>query len=55
MIFQKLSQILLSDYYAVPDYQRDYEWTDAQTTTLLDDILTSWSKPLIKLIFLVRL
>lgn len=38
MIFQKLSQILLSDYYAVPDYQRDYEWTDAQTTTLLDDI-----------------
>lgn len=38
MIFQKLNQILLSDYYAVPDYQRDYEWTDSQTTTLLDDI-----------------
>ena len=30
---------LLQDYYAVPDYQREYEWTNTQNSTLLDDII----------------
>ena len=32
-------QKLLQDYYAVPDYQREYEWTNAQNGGLLDDII----------------
>ena len=28
----------LSNYYAIPDYQRDYAWTGAENETLLNDI-----------------
>lgn len=45
MNFQKLSHILSNDYYAIPDYQRDYEWTNAQTTTLIDDIFNLMEQP----------
>jgi len=38
MDFLKIGKIFAQDYYAVPDYQRDYEWTAAQNSTLLDDI-----------------
>lgn len=40
MNFLKLNKIFTGDYYAIPDYQRDYEWTSAQTSTLLDDIFS---------------
>lgn len=40
MNFLKLNRIFTGDYYAIPDYQRDYEWTSAQTSTLLDDIFS---------------
>lgn len=32
-------------YYSVPDYQRDYEWTNAQNSTLLEDIFTILDNP----------
>lgn len=38
MDFIKITKIFSEDYYAIPDYQRDYEWTDAQNATLIDDI-----------------
>lgn len=38
MDFLRIGKIFAQDYYAVPDYQRDYEWTAAQNSTLLDDI-----------------
>lgn len=41
MDFARISD--LKGYYAVPDYQRDYEWTDAQNSTLLEDILSMLS------------
>jgi len=39
MDFIKIGKIFAQDYYAVPDYQRDYEWTSAQNSTLLDDLM----------------
>ncbi len=33
------AQKLLQDYYAVPDYQREYEWTNTENGVLLDDII----------------
>lgn len=39
MDFLKIGKIFAQDYYAIPDYQRDYEWTAAQNSTLLDDVL----------------
>lgn len=38
MEFLKLPKLFAATLYAVPDYQRDYEWTNAQNTTLLDDV-----------------
>lgn len=38
MEFLNINKIFANTYYAVPDYQRDYEWTNAQNSTLLDDI-----------------
>ena len=40
MEFLKINKLFSTDYYAVPDYQRDYEWTGAQNTTLIDDIFS---------------
>ncbi len=39
MDFLRIGKIFAQDYYAIPDYQRDYEWTAAQNSTLLDDVL----------------
>lgn len=39
MDFLRISKIFADDYYAVPDYQRDYEWTNVQNATLIDDVL----------------
>lgn len=38
MDFLLFEELFTTRYYAVPDYQRDYEWTNAQTATMLDDI-----------------
>ena len=38
MEFLNINKVFANTYYAVPDYQRDYEWTNAQNSTLLDDI-----------------
>lgn len=38
MEFQTIGK-LLQGYFAIPDYQRDYEWTTVQITTLIDDIM----------------
>lgn len=29
---------LFTSYYSIPDYQRDYEWKNSETSTLFDDI-----------------
>ena len=39
MEFSTLKKVFSQDYFAVPDYQRDYEWTNAQNSTLIDDII----------------
>lgn len=39
MEFLQIGKIFAQDYYAIPDYQRDYEWTASQNSTLLDDVL----------------
>ncbi len=39
MEFKTIGEILGQKYYAIPDYQRDYEWTNAENQTLLDDII----------------
>ncbi|MBQ9043198.1 MAG: DUF262 domain-containing protein [Eggerthellaceae bacterium] len=38
MDFKTVFALMSSNYYAIPDYQRDYSWTDAQTSTLFEDI-----------------
>lgn len=40
MDFLNLKRIFTSKYYAIPDYQRDYEWGLAQNSTLFDDIIS---------------
>lgn len=41
MEFKKAKVILGNSYYAVPDYQRDYEWTNTENSVLIDDIMES--------------
>lgn len=38
MDFVTFKSIITNVYYAVPDYQRDYEWMSSQTETLKDDL-----------------
>lgn len=38
MDFKKIQEIFSSYYLAIPDYQRDYSWTEAEISTLFDDI-----------------
>lgn len=40
MNFESITKLCSQDFYAVPDYQRDYEWTNAQNSTLLDDVFS---------------
>lgn len=40
MDFVSISGILSQNtYFSIPDYQRDYDWTIAENSTLLDDII----------------
>lgn len=38
MEFLKLPKLFAANLYAVPDYQRDYEWTNTQNSVLIDDV-----------------
>lgn len=40
MEFLNLSKLLSGNYYAVPDYQRDYEWGTTQNSTLIEDVFS---------------
>ncbi|MBR4785048.1 MAG: DUF262 domain-containing protein [Fibrobacter sp.] len=40
MEFLNLPKLFASTFYAIPDYQRDYEWTNVQNMTLLDDVFS---------------
>jgi conserved hypothetical protein len=41
MNFLNINYILSQNvYYSVPDYQRDYEWTNAQNSTLIEDVFS---------------
>ena len=40
MEFLTLNKIFAANYYAVPDYQRDYEWTNSQNSVLVDDVFS---------------
>lgn len=40
MDFVTISKLLSGIFYAIPDYQRDYEWTNAQNSTLIEDVFT---------------
>ena len=45
MDFLRIGKIFAQDYYAVPDYQRDYEWTNSQNATLIDDVIQLAKEP----------
>lgn len=45
MEFLKIAKLFAQDFYAVPDYQRDYEWTNSQNTTLIDDVFSIVKEP----------
>lgn len=46
MNFLSISHILFQNiYYSVPDYQRDYEWTNAQNSTLIEDVFSILEDP----------
>ncbi len=45
MDFVNIENICSNGYYAVPDYQRDYEWTAYQNETLKDDIFAIADSP----------
>ena len=36
---------IFKGYYSIPDYQRDYEWKNSQTSTLFDDIRALFDVP----------
>lgn len=38
MEFKKITDLLNTNYYAIPDYQRDYAWKNQQNAVLIDDI-----------------
>ena len=40
MDFLRITKLFAQDIYAIPDYQRDYEWTNAQNNTLIDDVFS---------------
>ena len=45
MDFVNIENICSNGYYAVPDYQRDYEWTAYQNEALKDDIFAIADSP----------
>ena len=45
MDFLKITKLFAQDLYAIPDYQRDYEWTNSQNSTLMDDVFSIMRDP----------
>ena len=45
MDFLKITKLFAQDIYAIPDYQRDYEWTNSQNSTLVDDVFSVMREP----------
>lgn len=45
MDFLRITKLFAQDYFAVPDYQRDYEWTNAQNSTLVEDVFEMMKDP----------
>ena len=41
MDFLTIKKLFSQDLYAIPDYQRDYEWKDLQNSTLMDDVVST--------------
>lgn len=44
-MFKNISVIFASNYYSVPDYQREYEWSIAENSTLLLDTFSLLENP----------
>lgn len=44
-MFKNISDIFASHYYSVPDYQREYEWSIAENSTLLLDTFSLLENP----------
>lgn len=44
-MFKSISDIFASHYYSVPDYQREYEWSIAENSTLLLDTFSLLDNP----------
>ena len=42
--FITINRLFSSGYFSIPDYQRDYEWTNSENSTLIDDILSLLSE-----------
>ena len=40
-----LSRLISGQYFSVPDYQRDYEWTNKENSTLADDVFNLVADP----------
>lgn len=40
-----LSRVISGQYFSVPDYQRDYEWTNKENSTLADDVFNLVADP----------
>ena len=45
MDFLNLSRVISGQYFSVPDYQRDYEWTNKENSTLADDVFNLVADP----------
>jgi len=52
MDFLNIQSLLSSAYFAIPDYQRDYEWGNTEVQTLADDVFEVMQDPSIKQHFL---
>ena len=42
--FITINKLFTSGYFSVPDYQRDYEWTNSENSTMIDDILALFNE-----------
>lgn len=45
MQFSTIENIFSEGYFAIPDYQRDYEWGGEENDTLMNDIFTATEDP----------
>lgn len=48
---ESFAQVAIPRYFCIPDYQRDYEWTNRENSTLAEDIFNLVENPNIRLHF----